>query len=527
MIVRKCSKCFYPCSQRKAVFRMNTVVDHVNAIVWSSALVFLCLAAGLFYTIVTRAVQIRFFRRMWSILFDGKASSRGISSFQALTVSLSGRVGTGNIAGVATAIGLGGPGAVFWMWIMGILGAATSFIECTLGQLYKEEINGEYRGGPAFYLEGALGSRLLGVLFAVATIIATALLLPTIQSNSIGAAVTLALDMNGSAAESALWVIAAIIALLLAATIFGGIKRIAFVTNIVVPFMALVYIAIALLILFSNIHKVPAMFGLILGDAFNPMAGMGAAIGWGVRRGIYSNEAGQGTGPHAAAAAEVSHPAEQGLVQSLSVYIDTLFICTATAFIILLTDSYNVLGADGGFLVQYLPADISPNTPAFTQTGISTVFPQSGEWFIASALFFFAFTTVLAYYYIAETNLAYLLDRLKIAKSGGTPAKFILKLIIIAAAIYGTVNVASLAWGLGDLGVGIMAWLNIVGIILIYFSRKPALRTLAHYEKHLAQSGEVVGNDLIGEQGSIKREGKTAFTAQVLGIKNPRNYWNG
>ena len=492
---------------------MEALVNQLNSFIWSNALVYLCLAAGLFYTIVTKAVQIRYFPTMWKLLFSGKGSASGISSFQALTVSLSGRVGTGNIAGVATAIGLGGPGAIFWMWVMGMLGAATSFIECTLGQLYKEKIGGEYRGGPAFYLEGALGQRWLGILFAIATIIATAALLPTVQSNSIGAAATMAFETPIAEQGTTLWIVAAVMALLLAMIIFGGIKRIAMVTNVLVPFMAFAYIAIAIVIILINMEKVPGMFGTILSDAFSPMAGVGAAIGWGVRRGIYSNEAGQGSGPHAAAAAEVDHPAKQGLVQSLSIYIDTLFICTATALIILLTDSFNVVGADGSLLIQNIAADTSARTPAFTQLGIASVFPNVGDWFIALALFFFAFTTVLAYYYIAETNLVYLLSRLKGPERFTRFFHTALKCVIIAAVVYGTVNVASLAWNLGDLGVGIMAWLNIVGILLIYLARKPALKTLKHFES-LTQNDDLNDSRL------------AEFRAKEIGVSDPTNFWN-
>jgi AGCS family alanine or glycine:cation symporter len=217
---------------------------------------------------------------------------------------------------------------------------------------------------------------------------------------------------------------------------------------------------------------------MILQDAFTPMAGFGAAIGWGVKRGVYSNEAGQGTGPHAAAAAEVDHPAQQGLVQAFSVYIDTLFVCSATAFMILITGAYNVHGmAEGTFLVQNLAADIAANSPAFTQTAVEQVLPGVGKPFIALALFFFSFTTILAYYYIAETNLAYLKRTLALPGF-----EFILKFALLASTFYGAIKTANLAWGLGDVGVGLMAWLNIVGIIIIFFLSKPAIKALKDYE---------------------------------------------
>ena len=247
----------------------------------------------------------------------------------------------------------------------------------------------------------------------------------------------------------------------------------------------------------------PEIFALIIGDAFTPMAGIGAAIGWGVKRGVYSNEAGQGTGPHAAAASNVCHPAQQGLVQAFSIYVDTLFICTATAFMILITGAYNVHGTgEGAFLIQNLTPDIAANSPAFTQMAIESTLPGVGKPFIAFALFFFSFTTILAYYYIAETNVAYLKKTLKLPG-----AVFILKVALLSSVFYGTVKTANLAWGLGDIGVGLMAWLNIVGIVLIFFMGKPAIKALKDYEKQ-------------------KNDGVTDYTfdPKKLGIKNA-TYW--
>ena len=259
--------------------------------------------------------------------------------------------------------------------------------------------------------------------------------------------------------------------------IFGGVKRIANVTQIIVPFMGLAYILAALVVIAMNIGELPRVIGLIMNDAFTPMAGVGAAIGWGVKRGVYSNEAGQGTGPHAAAAAEVQHPAQQGLVQAFSVYVDTLFVCSATAFIILITGAYNVHG-ETGFLIQNLPAMTEANSPAFTQFAVESVMPGVGKPFVAVALFFFAFTTLLAYYYIAETNVAYLRRFFRF------PGEMLfLKILMMASVFYGAVKTANLAWGLGDIGVGLMAWLNIIAIIILFFMGKPALKALQDYEK--------------------------------------------
>ncbi|MDN3651521.1 alanine/glycine:cation symporter family protein [Thalassotalea ponticola] len=467
---------------------MLDLVNMLNSIIWSPALIYLCLSAGLFYTFLTRFVQIRYFREMWRLLLSGESSNKGISSFQALAVSLSGRVGTGNIAGVGAAIGFGGPGAVFWMWVVAFFGAATAYIESTLAQIYKEEHDGQYRGGPAYYIEKVLGQKWYAWLFAIATIIATGILLPTVQSNSIGNAVEMAfgtgpmIDTAIGTLSSAKILSGAAIVLLLGFIIFGGVKRIAAFTQIIVPFMALAYIIIAMVIIALNISEIPAIVALIIGDAFSPMAGFGAAIGWGVKRGVYSNEAGQGTGPHAAAAAEVDHPAQQGLVQAFSVYVDTLFVCSATAFVILITGMYNVHGVGDTFVVQNLAADVAANSPAFTQMAVNSVFAGVGKPFIALALFFFAFTTILAYYFIAENNVAY------IKRTFDAPGLMtLLKVVIMTATFYGTVKAADIAWGLGDVGVGLMAWLNIVGLLIIFFVAKPAIKALKDYDRQRKQ----------------------------------------
>ena len=487
---------------------MQDLVNTINGYIWSSALIYLCLGAGLFFTVVTRFVQVRQFSEMWKLLISGKSSEQGISSFQALAVSLSGRVGAGNIAGVAAAIGFGGPGAVFWMWVVAFFGAATAYIESTNAQIYKEEHDGKYHGGPAYYIEKAMGQKWYAWCFAIATILATGVLLPTVQTNTIGTAVEQVFSNSGSI-ETAIGAIsyaklytATGIVLLLGFIIFGGIKRIANFTQVVVTFMALAYILISLIIIALNITELPKAFMLIISDAFTPMAGFGAAIGWGVKRGVYSNEAGQGTGPHAAAAAEVEHPAQQGLVQAFSVYIDTLFICSATAFMIIITGAYNVHGAADSFIVQNIANDIAANGPQYTQIAVDSVFTGVGKPFVALALFFFAFTTILAYYFIAENNIYYIMRTFKIPG-----AIFMLKVIIMVATFYGTVKAANMAWGLGDIGVGLMAWLNIIGIIIIFFMSKPAIKALKDYEEQ--------------QNNKVK---KYTFDPKKLGIKNA-TFW--
>ena len=463
---------------------MQEIIGDINGIIWSPALVYLCLGAGLFFSIITRFAQVRHFGEMLRLLFRRTDSAEGISSFQALTVALSGRVGMGNIAGVAAAIGFGGPGAVFWMWVVAFLGASTAYVESTLAQIYKETDRGQYRGGPAYYIEKFFGKG-LGILMAVSFIISCGLFLPGVQANGVANAVTNIIGEGeminttfGEVGTNKLIATAGIL-ILLGLIIFGGIKRIAKFTEIVVPFMALGYIIMALLIVFIDIDQVPALFSLIIGDAFTAQAGLGAAIGWGVKRGVYSNEAGQGTGAHHAGAAEVEHPAQQGLVQAFSVYIDTLFVCSATAFMILITGQYNIQGTleAGQFLVQNLPADTAINSPAFTQLAVSSIFGSFGPVFVAVAVFFFAFTTILAYYYIAETNVAYL-----IRKSDSAGALFIVKLVIMTAVAYGAVNSSGYVWDIGDIGVGFTAWLNILGIIAIFFMARPTIKALLDYE---------------------------------------------
>ena len=487
---------------------MQDIVATINAYVWSSALVYLCLGAGLFFSIMTRFVQVRQLKEMIRLLTMGKASTEGISTFQALAVSLSGRVGTGNIAGVAAAIGFGGPGAVFWMWVVAFLGASTAYVESALGQIYKEVDDGQYRGGPAFYIEKALGQKWYAWIFALTTVLATGFLLPGVQANAIGNAVDLAVG-GGALIESPFGevsrvklIVGSAVVVFLGIIIFGGVKRIAHFTQFVVPVMALAYIVSALVIIGMNISAVPGVFALIIGDAFTPMAGFGAVIGWGVKRGIYSNEAGQGTGPHAAAAAEVQHPAQQGLVQAFSVYVDTLLVCTATAFMILITGAYHVTGVEAGVSGGALAITVDPNSPAFTQLAVESVVSGVGGPFVAIALFFFAFTTLLAYYYIAETNVAY------IKRTFHIPGLMLfLKLGLMAAVFYGAIRTASLAWGLGDIGVGLMAWLNIVGILIIFLAGRPAIKALQDYEMQKAAGVE-----------------KYTFDPQALGIKNAE-FW--
>ena len=473
---------------------MNEFVSTLNGIIWSPALIYLCLGAGLYFSVRTRFMQVRGIGEMIRLTFTGKSSPSGVSSFQALTMSLSGRVGTGNIAGVATAITFGGPGAVFWMWMVAFLGASTAYVESTLAQIYKErDDEGMYRGGPAYYIEKCMGQKWYAWIFALSTAIAMGLLLPGVQANSIASGLQNAWGIAPA-------VSAAGIVILLGFIIFGGVKRIALFAEIVVPFMALAYILVALVIVFLNIEQLPSMIALIFKSAFGLEAGFGAVLGmavqWGVKRGVYSNEAGQGSGPHPAAAAEVSHPAKQGYVQAFSVYIDTLFVCSATAFMLLTTGMYNVQGPDGAMIVSGLPGIDAG--PGYTQAAVEFMLPGFGSTFVALALFFFAFTTMVAYYYIAETNIAYI--NRKVHRPW---LYFVLKIGLLGAVTYGSVRTAGAAWDLGDVGVGIMAWLNIIAILII---QKPALIALKDYETQ-------------------KKDGKDpVFDPEKLGITNAE-FW--
>ena len=477
---------------------VERIIDLVNGWVWSPALVILCLAAGLYFSFGTRFVQVRRFREMLRLLFStDKSQKTGITSFQAFAMALSGRVGTGNIVGVATAIGYGGPGAIVWMWIIAFLGAGSAFAEATLAQIFKENHKGEYRGGPAYYIEKGLRAKWLAVLFAVCAVVACGLFLPPVQSNGIAMSFSNTLNVNPA------W-IGLIIALLIGVVIIGGVKRIANVAQIVAPFMAFIYILLAIVILIIHAAEVPAVFGDMIRSAFglNEVFGgiLGSTIAWGVKRGIYSNEAGQGTAPIVAAAAKVSHPVKQGMVQAFSVYVDTLLVCTATAVMILACKTYNVFDADGGILFTSQVVQLGEPDVSYTTAAISTLLGgKLGGLIVSFALFFFAFTTIMAYYYYAETNLVYLFGK------GRKEHVFIwvLRIGLIAAVFYGSLNKASLMWSLGDIGVGAMAWINIVSILLL---SRIAFKSLRSYEKQ-------------------KKEGKEPkFDPDELNIKNA-DFW--
>lgn len=457
---------------------VESIVNALLGVVWSPYLVVLCLLAGLYFSVRTRFIQLRALPDMLRLVFRHERSDAGVSPFQALSLSLSSRVGVGNIAGVAMAIAFGGPGAILWMWVVAFLGASSAFIESTLAQIYKDrDAGGQYRGGPAYYIEKGLGQRWYAVLFALVAVLAGAMLAGT-QSNAITSAVNEAWDVPAVFTTGVLLVA-------LGAILVGGVRRIAGVTQWLVPLMAIAYLLVAAMVMVLNADKVPEVAVLVLRSAFGMDAAFGAMIGtaiqWGVRRGVLSNEAGMGSGAHPAAAAEVSHPVKQGLVQSFSVYIDTMVVCSATAFLILSTGLYNVydpavngIPDDARLLLGNLPGVEAG--PRFVQHAVESALPGFGRSFVALAILPFAFTTILALYYMAETNISYLCrDRRMPWVMGG------FQLLFLLATGYSALNSATVAWSLGDIGVGLMSWLNIIAILLL---QKQALAALRDYEHH-------------------------------------------
>ncbi|MCW8334491.1 alanine/glycine:cation symporter family protein [Vibrio paucivorans] len=430
---------------------MTDIINLMNDLLWGSILVYLLVGVGVYFTVRLGFIQFRHFGHMFKVLKNSrKADSAGISSFQALCTSLAARVGTGNMAGVAVALTAGGPGAIFWMWLIAMLGMATSFAESTLAQLYKtKDDDGNYRGGPAYYMEKGLGMRWMGVLFSVFLIIAFGLVFNAVQANSIAGA------MNNAFGWDQTYVGVAVV-LLSSVVIFGGIKRIAKVAELIVPAMALAYLILALFVMFMNIEKLPAVLTLIFKSAFGlqeaAAGGLGYAIAQaminGIKRGLFSNEAGMGSAPNAAASATPypPHPASQGYVQMLGVFMDTIVICSATVAIILMSGEYVPHGEVTGI--------------ELTQTALSS---QVGSWggiFVAVAIFFFAFTSIIANYSYAETNLIFLEHNHKAGLG-------LFRIIVLGMVMFGAVASLPVVWSLADVSMGLMAIVNLVAILLL------------------------------------------------------------
>ena len=461
---------------------MGSLLTRANAWLWSTPMIVLILALGLGLSVALRFSQIRGLPDMLTALKEGGDSQRGLSSFQSFAIALGGRVGVGNIVGVATAIHFGGPGAVFWMWMTAFLGATVAIAESSLAQVWKREVNGEYRGGPAYYIEHGLGWKWLAVLYALGTIFATTVTGPSIQSFSIS-------DSAAAAFSVPMWVTGALVAALFCLVAFGGMHRVGKVTQMVVPFMAGAYILVGLAMMALRASEVPAMFGLIFRSAFGGEAmfgGMlGAVIMWGVKRAIYSSEVGTGSAAQASAAAEVSHPVKQGLAQGFSAYVDTLFVCTITALMILLTRTYNVEDPAGNLLVQHLPGE-NPGAN-YTQAAIDTVFPGFGAAFVAIAMFFFAFTTLLSFGFYAETNVSYLLKDNRWQRLAVNVARAVLAVSIVL----GSLRSSERAWALADMGLGFYTWVNLIALVAL---SPVVFRVFRDYDRQRKQGLDPVFN---------------------------------
>ncbi|MCT1367046.1 MULTISPECIES: alanine/glycine:cation symporter family protein [Kocuria] len=455
---------------------LTNIVTHVGDFIWQGMFVVL-IGIGLYLTIRTRGVQFRSISEMFRVLGEpsGKDSSgrNQISSFRAFTISAASRVGTANIAGVALAISIGGPGAVFWMWVIASLGAASAFVESLLAQLYKHPGKESYVGGPAYYMERGLRARWMGVAFAVIICLTYGFVFNTVQSNSIVDAISqstksFAPDLaEGSGLKVIIGVVLAVITALI---IFGGIRSISSVTQVLVPVMAVMYVGLGLIVVVMNLNLVPEMFVKIIQGAFGikefVSGGLMGVIIQGVRRGLFSNEAGMGSAPNAGATAAVSHPAKQGFVQSLGVYFDTLVVCSITAFIVLLSNPTFGDQAAGASLTQ------------------SALAAQLGGWavhFLTVAIFLFAFSSVIGNYYYGESNIEFL-----------TSKKWILqayRVVVLLCVFGGAVVALDLVWSLADVFMAIMALLNLIAVFLL---AGVANKVLKHYEAQRRERREPI-----------------------------------
>lgn len=430
---------------------MNTIlsiIDSIQTFLWTYVIITMLIGCAVYFTWNLRGMQFRKIREMLQMFLvsnsdEQNAQSNGakhINSFQAFAVSLSSRVGTGNLAGVASAIAVGGPGAVFWMWIMALLGASTAFMEATLAQLYKRKGADAFYGGPAYYMQHGLHSRLMGVLFAVFIIFGFGLANQIVQSNAI-------CDALGTSNNIPPLYIATILTLFTMVIIFGGIQRISRFASMVVPFMAIGYLLLVAFILITNITAIPHMLILIVRSAFGMEQAAGGMIGiavmQGVKRGLFSNEAGEGSAPNAAATATTSHPVKQGLMQSLGVFVDTIIICTCTAFVIILSGVY-ANGQDGIIL---------------TGTALEHHLGIFGKWFLTTAIFLFAYSTIIANYFYGETNIRFISN-----KRWAVQAFRIASGIVILLGGYLTLQQA---WSIVDLAMALMTGLNLLALLLL------------------------------------------------------------
>lgn len=433
---------------------MQEVLSWLNEFLYSNILLVLLAGAGIYFTIRTRCVQVRLLKEGIFLLKEKAHNEDGVSSFQALMISTASRVGTGNIAGVATALAAGGAGAIFWMWIMALIGAASAFVESTLAQIYKERDGEQFRGGPAYYIEKALGSRFLGIIFALLLIACFIFGFNGLQSYNVSSALAYYFKDQ----QLAGFIVGGILTIASAAVIFGGVHRIGLISSTLVPLMAGLYILLGIYITLVNISQLPSIFEMIFQDAFDLQAILGGFAGscvmHGIKRGLFSNEAGMGSAPNAGATADVSHPVKQGLVQVISVFIDTMLVCTTTAFILL---NYGI--EDGLTGMPYV------------QMAVSKVFGEWGIHFITISIFLFAFSSLIGNYCYAEGNL-------KFIKNNKT-LLFVFRIITLLVIFFGAQADFSLVWDLADVLMGFMALMNIIVIILL---GKYALIALRDYQ---------------------------------------------
>ena len=428
---------------------LNSIIGQINTVLWSYVLIALLILSGLFYTLRTGFAQGRLLGDMVALitgklssLKDGEKKVAGqVTGFQAFCIAVASHVGTGNLAGVAIAVVVGGPGALFWMWIIALLGGATSLIENTLAQTYKVKEGNGFRGGPSYYMEKALGQKTLGYIFSVIVIVTFAFVFNTVQANTIAQAFETSFNMSSTIAGI-------ILAGLTALIIFGGLNRIANVVGYMVPIMAIGYVVVALYVLVVNIVHIPGLFMSIIEAAFGLKQAVGGAIGvamlQGIKRGLYSNEAGMGSAPNAAATSNVSHPVKQGLLQAFGVFVDTILICSATGFIVLLYPEYNTIGEKGIKL---------------TQLALSHSVGNWGAGFITLCIFLFAFSSLVGNYYYGEANLEFL--------TKSKTSMLVFRVLTVACVYLGSVASLGLVWDIADVSMGIMALMNIVVIAIL------------------------------------------------------------
>ena len=440
---------------------MNTITEFINQannILWTYILIVMLLGCAVWFSFKTRFVQFRMLGEMIRLLGDSTAKIDGhekhISSFQAFTISLASRVGTGNLAGVATAITVGGPGAIFWMWIIALLGASSAFVESSLAQLFKIKSKHSYIGGPAYYMEKGLKKRWMGILFAILITITFGFAFNSVQSNTICAAFDSAFNIPPIYMGIGITLLTIII-------IFGGVHWIANVSSFLVPVMALGYIILALYIVVSNITHLPDVISLIIKNALGIEqavgGGIGAALMQGIKRGLFSNEAGMGSAPNAAATAHVTHPAKQGFIQALGVFTDTLLICTCTAFIILFSGENLNTGLDG---IQ------------LTQAALNSQIGNIGSTYIAIAILFFAYSSILGNYYYGEANIRFITKKQSVIH--------IYRILVGGMVFFGSIASLNMVWSLADVTMALMAICNLIAIILL---GKYAFRLLDDYLK--------------------------------------------